>query len=309
MRVGYLLQTHRDPLQIARLVATLGRMSPRALVLVAHDASGCELDPRTLRGAAEVRHLTVAGPVRRGYLSMLEPYFQAVELLRRETIDYDWLVYLSGQDYPTQPLARTEARLAASDADGFLRFWPALGPQAAWGRRRQGFLRYYYRYRDAPPWSTPLLRLLKALNGLQSLVHVHRVYGRRVGVRARRTPFDAGRVCYGGWQWTTLRRACAESILDAARGGEPELLEHFRCTICPDEAWAQTVLVNAGRFRLVDDSRRYADTSKSRDGRPRLLGVGDLDLITSGAYDFARKFDPAHDPRVLDLLDERLAGG
>jgi hypothetical protein len=232
-----------------------------------------------------------------------------VELLRREAADYDWLVYLSGQDYPTQPLARSEARLLASDADGFLRFWPALGPEAAWGRRRQGFVRYYYRYRDAPPWSAPLLRLLKALNGVQALVHVHLVYGRRLGVRLRRTPFDAGRVCYGGWQWTTLRRACAEHLVDAARGGDPELVEHFRRTICPDEAFAQTVLVNSGRFRLVDDSRRYADSRGSRDGRPRLLGSGDLDLITGGAYDFARKFDPAHDPRVLDLLDERLAPG
>jgi len=308
MRVGYLIQTHRDPRQIARLVATLGRMSPRSVVLVAHDQSGGGLDPRALRSAAEVRYLPVEGPVRRGYLTMLEPYFQGVEHLRREGVEYDWLVYLSGQDYPTEPLARSQARLAATDADGFLRYWPALGPEAAWGRRKQGFVRYYYRYRDAPRWSAPLLRLLKALNGVQSLLHVHLVYGRRLGVRARRTPFDAGRVCYGGWQWTTLRRACAECVVDAARG-DLELVEHFRRTICPDEALAQTVLVNAGRFRLVNDSRRFADSRGSRDGRPRLLGVADLDTITGGAYDFARKFDPAHDGRVLDLLDERLAGG
>ena len=155
-----------------------------------------------------------------------------------------------------------------------------------------------------PRWALPALRLLRSLNGVQSLVHVHLVYGPRIGIRARRTPFDAGRICYAGWQWTTLRRACAESVL-AGVERERELIDHYRRTICPDESLVQTLLVNDGRFRLIDDNRRYADTG-GPDGRARLLGVADLDEIISGRYDFARKFDLGHDARVLDMLDERL---
>jgi hypothetical protein len=308
MRACYLLQTHRDPRQIARLVATIGRLSPGAAVVVAHDTTGCALDPRTLRGPAEVHVLPVPGPIRRGYLSMLDPYLQGVDFLRRRGVEYDWLVYLSGQDYPVQPLAISEAMLAAAECDGFLRWWPALGPGGPWQRRRQGHRRYFYRYRDAPVWSLPLLRLARALNGVQSLVHVHLVYGPRVGVRARRTPFEGGRTCYAGWQWTTLRRACAEYVVESV-ARERGLVEHYRRTICPDESLVQTILVNAGRFRLADDNLRYGDTSTSRDGRPRLLGVADLELITGGGYHFARKFDLDHDARVLDVLDERLAAG
>jgi hypothetical protein len=304
MRVCYLIQSHRDPRQIARLVAALGGMSPGAFVLVVHDTAGCALDPRALESAAETRCIPARGPVRRGYLSMLEPWFQGVEWLRGAGIDYDWLVYLSGQDYPTQPLARSEAALAEADCDGFIRWWPALGTTGPWRRRRQGHRRYYYRYRDAPRWAAPALRLARALNGVQSLVHVHLAYGPRIGLRARRTPFDAGRVCYAGWQWTTLRRACAEFVL-AAVERERELVEYYRRTICPDESLVQTLLLNDGRFRLVDDNLRYADTG-GPEGRARVLGVADLDEITRDRYHFARKFDLDHDARVLDLLDERL---
>jgi len=307
MRVCYLIQSHREPRQIARLAATLGGMSPGAFLLVVHDATGCALDPRALAGAAETRCIPARGPIRRGYLSMLEPWLQGVEWLRRAGIDYDWLVYLSGQDYPTQPLARSEAALGAADCDGFIRWWPALGTAGPWRRRRQGHRRYYYRYREAPRWTAAGLRLARALNGVQPLVHVHLVYGPRIGIRARRTPFDAGRVCYAGWQWTTLRRACAEFVLEAV-ARERELVDYYRRTICPDESLVQTLLVNDGRFRLVNDNLRYAETGGA-DGRARLLGVADLDAIAGGRYHFARKFDLGHDARVLDLLDERLARG
>ena len=305
MRVCYLIQSHREPGQIRRLVTALQRLAPECAVLVAHDARGCDLERRDLGGDESVHLLSVPGPVRRGYLSMLEPYLRGVQRLRELGVEYDWLVYLSAQDYPTQPLARTEAALAAADCDGFLRFWPALAADNPWGRPRQGWNRYGYRYRDAPRWAAPGLRLLRALNGVQSLVHVHLTYGPRIGRRAfaalRRLPLTL----YGGWQWTTLRRGCAEHVLDTVQS-RPELVDYYRHTICPDESLIQTVLVNAARFRLVDDNLRYADNRAARDGRPRVLGMADLEAITAGGYHFARKFDVTVDARVLDALDERL---
>lgn len=307
MRVCYLIQAHREPRQIARLARTLGRMSPGALLLIVHDDTGCAVDPAAMRGDAETHCLPVRGPLRRGYLSLLDPWFAGVGWLRRRALDYDWLVYLSGQDYPTLPLGRSEAALAAAECDGFLRWWPALGPGGPWHRRRQGHRRYYFQYFEAPRWSMPLLRLARAANGVQGLLHVHLAYGPRVGVRARRTPFVDGRVCYAGWQWTTLRRSCAERVLETVER-DRALVAYYRRTVCPDESLVQTILVNDGGWRLVDDNLRYADTGGPH-GQARVLGVADLPEITRGAYHFARKFDLAIDARVLDRLDERLGEG
>lgn len=306
MRVCYLIQSHRDADQIARLVRVLGASSPGALVVVAHDDTGCALVDRDLVCAAECHLLSVRGPLRRGYLSMLAPYLQAVAWLREQRLHYDWLVYLSGQDYPTMPLARSEAALAATDCDGFLRFWPARGGAGPWRRRHQGRNRYFFQYREASSWPAPLLRLARAANGLQSLVHVHLVYGPRVGLRAWRAPFTADFACYVGWQWTTLKRMCAELVLDRVTH-DRQLVNYYERTICPDESLVQTVLVNAGGLRLTNDNLRYSDNLGSRDGRPRILGVADFAHLTSGGFHFARKFDRAVDGCILDRLDAHLS--
>jgi hypothetical protein len=305
VRVAYLVQTHRAPDQVFRLLATLRRGSPGAVLVVAHDPSAEPLDERAL-DALGALHFRPARPARRGYWSLFEPYPEAVERLDRSGPDYDWLVYLSGQDYPVRPLAGSEALLAASPYDGYLTWIDAAEPSPE-GRRRQGRLRYEYQYRDVA-WGAPALAALHALNGVQPWFHVHRTYGPRLGVRARRTPFGPGLRPYWGSQWSTLRRACAERVAEGARGGGP-LARYFARTVCPDEAFAQTVLVNDPRFRLANDNLRFVDVRGSRDGRPRVLTMADAPALAAGGYCFARKLDPAVDPGLLDWLDERLAAG
>jgi hypothetical protein len=293
---------------VVRLVRTLEASSPGALILVGHDARNCRVTRDDLPPSPNVRLFHPPGRVERGRLSMLSPYFQAIDLLRERGTDYDWLVYLSGQDYPTQPLSFSEAFLAASRHDAYLRTWEAFAPQTPWGRPNQGRTRYGFQYHQAPAALAPVLRILRAFNGVQSLAHVHLVYGPLIGLRARRTPFGTGRTCYAGKQWLTVRRACVEYLDEQVRR-EPELLAYYARCICPDESLFQTLLVNAGRFRLVDDDLRYSDFAGSRDGRPRVLGEADFETITIPRYHFARKFDATHDERILDRLDTRIFEG
>jgi hypothetical protein len=303
VRVAYFVQTHRTPVQVLRLLGALRRGSPGALLVVGHDPAAEPLDPRALE-ALEARSFRPVHPPRRGYWSMFEPFVEAVELLDRLGPSYDWLVYLSGQDYPVRPLEASEGFLAASPYDGYLTWFDAEA-ESPEGRRRQGRVRYFYRYTDRPG-AVATLRLLRKANGLQPWWHVHLVYGPRLGVRVRGTPFGPGlRPCWGS-QWTTLRRACAERVAEAAREGSA-LVEQFRRTVCPDEAFVQTVLVNDGRFRLCNDSLRYVDMRGSRDGRPRVLGLADGPALAAGGWAFARKFDVDVDAAILDWLDERLA--
>jgi hypothetical protein len=306
MRVCYFIQNHLAPPQARRLVGTLRRSQPDSFILVGHDEFAGHCAASEVREALDVDVFPAREPLKRGYFSLLEPYFDAVEWLADHGIAYDWLVYLSAQDYPTRPLRDFEALLATTRYDGFLRFWDAADPVNPWGRRRQGVVRYYYQYSDAPGWARPALRVLKAVNGWQSLVQCHLTYGPRVGVRRRRLqPFDETFRCYAGTQWTVLRQAPAEYVLERVRSGDG-LIQWLRHTICPDEAVVQTLLVNGGRFQLANDDLRYVDMSGSRDGRPRTLTAKDLPILTSGPYYFARKFDLSADSEALDLLDGRI---
>jgi hypothetical protein len=305
MRICYFIQNHLGPAQVCRLARAIRRSQPEAFILVAHDGFAGHCSAGELRQALDVEVFALREPARRGYFSLLQPYFDAIEWLSDHDVPYDWIVYLSAQDYPTQPLRDFEALLATSGCDGFLRYWDACSPVNPWGRRKQGRCRYYFQYFDAPPWISPALRLLRWGNRVQSRVHCHLVYGCRVGVRWNKPPFEPAHPCYAGTQWTTLSRGCAEYIAENARGDTP-LIRWFRRTICPDEAVIQTLLVNSGRFHLRNDDLRYADFAGSTNGRPRLLTARDLPAITESPYYFARKFDLARDAGVLDLLDARI---
>lgn len=285
-----------------RLLRALRHGSPEAVLVVGHCPAAEPIPDGELAavGATCFRHRRRA---RRGSWSLLEPWLDAVELLAARGDRYEWLVYLSGQDYPVMPLARSEAYLRASGRDGFLTWRDARAPSPD-GRRRQGRLRYDYQYVELPRLAGAL-RLLRPLNGLQRLWHVQLTYAPRLGVRAWRSPFRRGLHAYVGLQWTTLRRVCAEHVARVARE-DHALRRYFERTLCPDEAFAQTVLVNDGRYDLANDALRFVDFAGTRDGHPRLLRLADLPAATSGAYHFARKFDLAVDAAPLDWLDREV---
>lgn len=305
MRICYFIQNHLGPSQASRLIRTLRRSQPESFVLVGHDPFAGHGSAAELRRELDVDVLEAREPARRGYLSLLHPYFDAVEWLAERGVDYDWIVYLSAQDYPTRPLQSLETLLATSGYDGFLRAWDAAAPVNPWGRRRQGRIRYYYQYSDAPAWMAPALRFFLWSNRVQQMMHIHLVYGPRVGLRRKPSPFDRDLTCYAGTQWTTLRRECAEYVAEHVRS-DHDLMRWFERTVCPDESVVQTLLLNSGRFNLCNDDLRFADFAGSRDGRPRTLTAEDIPLITGGTYYFARKFDPRRDAQVLELLDERI---
>jgi hypothetical protein len=306
-RFCYFVQSHREPAQIARLVATLKRLSPSAHVVVGHDARRVALERRDLPDLPGIDLFAVRGPVERGELSLLAPYFQAIDRLAERGVDYDWLVYLSAQDYPVRSLFESERALTASKRDGYLLWWEAFSPENPWGRKHTGRVRYLFRYRRLADRWAPWLRPLRFVNGWQSLVHLHFTYGPRVGLRARRPPFRDGFVCYAGTQWTTLRRRAVERLVATLRD-RPELAAYYERTICSDESLVPTILVNDGGLDLANDSLRYVDMRGSRTGSPRTLGVDDFAELTSGRYQFARKFDPAADAAILDRLDDYLFG-
>ncbi|HTQ81541.1 MAG TPA: beta-1,6-N-acetylglucosaminyltransferase [Thermoanaerobaculia bacterium] len=304
MRACYFLQTHTNPEQIHRLVRTLRRGSPGAFILLGHDFSASHLDLTPLADLSGIDLFPVAGPLDRAGLSILEPYLTALDWLAERRVQFDWLIYLTGQDYPTLPLAESEAFLERSGRDGFLSYWDIQARDGYWGKSRRGLRRYLYQYRKVPRF----VGWLKGLNSLQSRLHISTAYGTRLGLRAAPSPFSARFPCYAGDQWHALSAAAVAALREELRQ-QTALVEYFRHTLCPCEALVQTLLVSRlgrrnGELHLANDSLRYVDFTGSREGRPRILTASDFATITHGKYHFARKFDSRVDSAILDRLDE-----
>ena len=303
MRVGYLVQSHRDPEQVARLVRTLKAGSSGAVVHVSHDFTSSPLDVASLSALPGV----LVRPAKGGYgdFSHVRRYLDAVDDLVAENLPVDWVVNITGQDYPLRPVAAAEADLVAGGADGYLEFFPALDPDRSTWPVRRARSRYLFRHRRLAalsPAAKRRLRPLQAINRVQPLVRFHVAYGLMVGVR-RRSPFGPGFELYGGSAYSSLSWPCVAYLREVC-ATRPDLLRYYEQCLSPVESIFQTILVNSGRFTLVDDCKRYFDFRGSTMNHPRFLSTDDLPRAFASGADFARKID---DPAVLDALDAHLA--
>jgi hypothetical protein len=318
--VVYFLQTHHKPVQVARLVRVITEGSPDAVVLISHDAAGSALDVAALQALGNVHILLHDGGY--GDFSHLDRYLAAVDWLDANGVDYDWLENLTGQDYPLRPIPEIEDALAATDYDGFLLYSPvfpdrvpASAPQGAGSsyipvRAVDAIMRHDYRhwrFGGPTPAKQKWLRPFMVINFVQPWIRLSNSYA-SVGVRRRRTVYGPGFHCYGGSFFCTLRADCARYVRDYARAN-PDVVAFFRTVLAPEEAFLHSVLVNSGRFNLDPDYKRYIDWTGCTHTHPRTLGLEDLDRLLASDAHWARKLDLDRDPKLFDILDQRVRRG
>lgn len=310
MKVAYLIQTHKNPEQINRLVGTLRRSSPESSIVISNNVHGCQLDEGFLQRLPNVwvlRHHVV----RPGDFSLVQGYLDALHWLFSRNMEFDWIANLTGQCYPVQPLKSVESFLAETKFDGFMHHFDAFSnsPSNFWGAR-QGRDRYLYHYRvltrGLTRWEWRLCRLpAQAVNRIQRFIRLNTSADLLLGIRASAPPFNSHFACYGGPNLMTLSRRCAKYI-DHFIQQRPDVVDYYKRTYIPAESFLHTVLANNGRFRFCNDSKRFIDWTVDYAGHPRILTVADLPRITGGEFHFARKFDIERDGKVLDLLDESI---
>jgi hypothetical protein len=341
-RFVYLVTSHRNPQQVVRLVTALRRSSSDGQIVVHHDASRSVLDAGALSGMKDVHQLPFSMPVNWGDFSIVEMNLRCLDWITRN-LDFDWLVLLSGQDYPIRPLPEFEQFIGEQRADAFLGTLPdwesfiaGIEPMAVPAQRRvvedrisrhpdrrfiryTAAFRYLYRYYLVPdlgvqrrlPWRVRhrVRRWGAVLRpALQSLVFVHptdREGRSRIGFRRLFTPFSASFRCYKASAWFTLSRGAVLAVR-AFVAQHPEFVSYYRRTIIPDESFIQTIILNDPALTTFDDNLVYFTWRDPSSGSPDVLTSADFaPMVASGKY-LARKFDVTVDASILDRLDEVL---
>lgn len=332
--VAYVVLSYRLPGQVARLVETVKRESPRAAVLVHHDSA----DPVPLGGLPDTdgvflvtnpRHLPWGG------WELGECILDTTRWVHRH-LATSWTSVLSGQDWPVLPLPAAERRLAGAGVDAFVRAepigWTLRGQRPPRGADHVRWLmlrRYLFHYRTLPvPRPAALrprgvapgapgqggrpstLRRLKrrlaVANQRARLVTVSEVPTRLdVGIRARRPPFDPETPVWFGSCWYDLSRRAVDRMLTHLDPGGT-WYRWFRRTEIADEAMFATVLANDRALAVVhDDNHRFLRWEVDWSPSPAVLAEADLDAVLASGATFARKFDTARHPGVIDALERR----
>jgi hypothetical protein len=303
MKVLYLIQTHKNPEQIYRLVNTIKKSSSGAYILISHNFDCSNLDATLLRKEPNVEVISRKGG--RGNFALLQGYLDAIDWIFHNNIEFDWLVNITGQDYPTQPVSNLEKLLAETQYDGLMEYFNVLDYDP-----REWQDRYFYQYTPSGEslslWQRAIVKLPRmVINNLQSFVRLNTFSSLRIGLKAKKPPFNQKFSCYGGSYFMTLSRKCVEYLYQFSHKN-PGLIRYYENTSLPDESYIQTVLVNSGLFKFCNDNKRYIDWNGARYGHPQILTTNNYSAIVKTDTYFARKFDMALDSKILDLLDATI---
>jgi len=231
--------------------------------------------------------------MRWGSATDLDCTLNAMAAVFDSPVRYDYVVFMSGQDYPIKPNREIVSFFEQNRERSYVRHEPIPGTyEERGGMYRIDQYSFYLlgrrlSYPDPTPPRTLKGRLLYSLLGLRF---------------AKPRVFPSYLRPYLGDANLFLSRKATRYILDFARE-HPDYLRFLRYTFAPAEVLSPTILANAPedvRENIVDyclGYRRYVGA------HPVILTTQDLPVLRSANKLFARKFDMAVDSGVLDALD------
>lgn len=287
--VGFVLLTHNNPVQVLRLITTLNRLFNYPPIVCHHDFSKSVLPTESLTSNVSFVHPYFKTAWSR--FSVLDGMTRAFQMISHGADAPDWVILLSGADYPIKPAGPILKDLASSPYDVHIHH--ELIQYQAYEREWQK--RCYKRY----------CGIKIGFPALKSY-HLTLTYP---WVTKFFTPFSKDFRCFAGDFWFCANRK-AINYLIAFHENETALLSHYRnldpFVMSPEESYHHTIFCNASHLQISGDNLRYIDWSKSGP-HPKTLLPEDLAKLQTSPAHFARKFDIRTDEEILDQLDRVIA--
>lgn len=296
MTVAYVISAYKLPDLLVRLVRRLD--GPRASFHIHVDANtSWEVYHRMEQPLADrpnVRFLP-RHACRWGDFGHVRASLKGIRVALEAKPPPDYVVLLTGQDYPLVSNDEIAARLGAANGRAFMEHFPL--PDDRWSDG--GMDRIEHRQ----------LRIAGHMVRVPGQPFAHSGLARiwRAATKPLLRRFPEGLLPYGGSSYWVMPRDCAHYVLDFV-GSNPHVLHFFRQTVVPDEMLFQTVAMNSPwRNAVVNDDLRFIDWSDD-EGSPTILTSDRFDELMASSKLFARKFDPDVDSALLDRIDAMLDG-
>ncbi len=313
LRVGYQVMAHAEVDHLRRLLTVLLKWDATGETAVHFDRSNGHPDIDDLfcdrLHLLEEWHASEWGTA--GHLHALR---RSLSWWRDR--DFDWVVVLSGQDYPIKPVAMLRDHLAATDRNAFI-----FGGRLDLPERRfrvaelsRDQARSFLQWRKIPAflWSRPVRGVtrfgLRAANRVAPGGLLVREFPGHdqpfVGVRsARRCPFDQQTPCQMSLDWFGLDRKALLAATEPSERAE-RLVRWYQRTILPSESFFLTYLRSQPGIRIRAQPLHHIRFPTGA-AHPVVFTDEDFGDLASSEFFFARKFDSTSGG-LLDRIDQEL---
>lgn len=282
MRIAYIISAFKQPDQLVRLVRRLNTATTTFFIHVDRKSSD-EVYDRTLTGTQQFPNVTFLKRYRCywGGFGHVQASIEGIKEIIERNIQYDYVILLTGQDYPIKTNHQIQEFFEANHGRSFMDHFPL--PREEWecgGLQRVQL--WHFRWHDR-----------------------HFVFPRNPeGIVHRKFPRDFQ--IFGGSSYWCLTKECIEYIYQFIKTN-PGFVNFFKYVDVPDEIFFHTIVMNSLHAqRVVNDDMRYIDWKDPGAGSPAILGKEDLEKLATSPKLFARKFDERVDSEVLDLIDQEI---
>jgi hypothetical protein len=290
MKIAYLILAHNNPRLLKRAI---DRLSSEDSGFFLHIDRKADIGPFSAIGGKNVHFCEPRLSIHWGEFSIVEATLKLIDQALRHADRYDFLVLLSGSDYPLRSAHYIQSFLESHPESQFINL--ATIPTPGFPLSKINKLSY--------PSHMPVRRLASRLLG-------------RIGLARRNfaAQFHGMEPCCGS-QWWTISRPAADYISTFVKSS-PTFERFFQNTFTADEMFFQTILGNSPFRSAIRRNLTYLDWP-APGNHPRLLGQEHADLFSrsdavwlddewgAGEALFARKFSDDH-LELLDQIDEMI---
>lgn len=291
IRIAYLMQCHKNPNQINRLISRLSCDNVDFYIHV--DKKSPIKDEVELKKnvyfVADCDRVDVLW----GDYSQCEATLRLISCVLNSGKNYDYVWLISGQDYPIRKNSEINEFLRESNGDAFINVFSERGSEYARFKKRNEV--YHFSGMMGPRLRAKILRRVW-----------HYVTGGRTRTAtlvARKSPFEKD---YFGSSWWCLPFGCMHAIYQM--GQKEKIRRYFSTSLNPDESMFQTIYMNLPcREGNIRDYLTYVDWSEGRNN-PKILTKEDAAKLLSTEHNFllARKIDENVDCEILDIIDASI---
>jgi len=300
MKIAYIILAYHLPHQLKRLVQSLDADFATFFIHIDKRKNINDFEPLFSDMPKNKVHFVKREISRHSSIGCIRASLNGMKDANASNEKFDFLFFLSGQDYPIKSNKYIYDFLNKNLGKIFIDSAPM--PIDKWANQGMNRIEKYHFYIGERRFIFPSEQKNTTIKS-KIANFLFRIYFHK------KRKFPKYLKPYGGEYWFCISSEASRYIIDFVKKHK-NYLRYHKYTFVPEEIFFQSILLNANNKNITDNiennTLRFIDWSKPEPPYPAVLGVEDFENLCHSEMLFARKFDMTKDVEILDKIDKEL---